>query len=336
MGTVRVAVLAGFEKQVRLLQGNPDKILRANGFKPEFFTEFEADDVVCYERVERLLHAAAVATDCPHFAARLGTQQNINLLGSISHLMLQSNNVGAALMELTDHLLLHVSSGATAKLHVFGEHAYLGYYSSSETGLRKQSDELAMSQSMVVMKALCGEDWKPTRVNFCHGPPDNLRPYLKIFDTTVFFGHDRTEIVFPKTWLELPILQTDPALNMILRTHINQLEENIPQDICARIVQLIRELLPVGSCSTETVAERLAVHPRTMQRMLREEGSSFSELLESVRQEIASERLRNSDMSIIQLSDYLGYADNTAFTRAFKRWYGATPMQWRKSVNTGG
>ena len=73
-----------------------------------------------------------------------------------------------------------------------------------------------------------------------------------------------------------------------------------------------------------------------MQRMLREEGSSFSELLESVRQEIASERLRNSDMSIIQLSDYLGYADNTAFTRAFKRWYGATPMQWRKSVNTGG
>jgi len=56
--------------------------------------------------------------------------------------------------------------------------------------------------------------------------------------------------------------------------------------------------------------------------------------LESVRQAIATERLRNSDISIIQLSDYLGYADNTAFTRAFKRWFGSTPREWRKSVNS--
>jgi AraC-like DNA-binding protein len=70
--------------------------------------------------------------------------------------------------------------------------------------------------------------------------------------------------------------------------------------------------------------------------MLKEQGSSFSDLLESVRQSIASDRLRNSNISIIQLADYLGYADNTAFTRAFKRWFGSTPRAWRKSVNSTG
>ena len=79
------------------------------------------------------------------------------------------------------------------------------------------------------------------------------------------------------------------------------------------------------------VASQMALHPRTLQRMLKEQGSSFSSLLESVRKAIATERLSNSAVPIIQLSDYLGYADNTAFTRAFKRWYGTTPKQWRKN-----
>ena len=152
----------------------------------------------------------------------------------------------------------------------------------------------------------------------------------------MFFGQERTEIVFPKHWLNAPIIQTDPALNMILSTHINQPEQNIPRNFCDEVVCLIKDLLPLGPCGLETVADRLAVHQRTLQRTLKEEGSSFSDLLESVRQEIATERLRNSNISIIQLSDYLGYADNTAFTRAFKRWFGSTPREWRKTVNSGG
>jgi len=78
----------------------------------------------------------------------------------------------------------------------------------------------------------------------------------------------------------------------------------------------------------------MIMHERTLQRMLKQQGTSFSLLLDQVRMDIAADRLANSAVSIIQLSDYLGYADNTAFTRAFKRWYGITPMQWRKSPDS--
>jgi AraC-like DNA-binding protein len=59
-------------------------------------------------------------------------------------------------------------------------------------------------------------------------------------------------------------------------------------------------------------------------------GTSYSELLEEIRRNIAKEQLSNTNISITQLSDYLGYADNTALTRAFKRWFGMTPTEWKK------
>jgi len=334
MAKVRAAVIAGFDKQMRLLQADPDKILQANGFSPGFPAVGDLDELVSYNCIEGLLQNAADATGCSHFAALLGINQNINLLGAVGQLMLQSNDVGTALLALVDHLMLHISGPVNGALNSFGDQAHLSYHNSAQTELRKQSDELAMAQSIVIMQALCGLDWKPTRVCFCHESPASLKPYQKLFKAPVLFDQQRTEIVFPKIWLKAPILQVDPALNMILRSHINQLEEDVPRDLCGDVVRLIRELLPLGPCGIETVADRLAVHPRTLQRMLKQEGSSFSDLLESVRQAIATERLRNSDISIIQLSDYLGYADNTAFTRAFKRWFGSTPREWRKSVNS--
>ena len=80
----------------------------------------------------------------------------------------------------------------------------------------------------------------------------------------------------------------------------------------------------------EHIANNLSMHPRTLQRKLKEAGISYSEVVENIRKEVATERLENSNITIMQLSDYLGYKDNTAFTRAFKKWFGVTPMQWRK------
>ena len=82
--------------------------------------------------------------------------------------------------------------------------------------------------------------------------------------------------------------------------------------------------------SLEHAAKKLSLHPRTLQRKLDEENICYSGMLKKIRKEVAIERLQNSDISIIQLADYLGYGDNTAFTRAFKRWFGDSPSQWRK------
>ena len=331
---VRVAMMAGFDQQVRQLMGDPAAILRDQGLPSGYFVDHSQGQLLTYDQADELLHAASVATSCPHFSILLGTQQNKNLSSVIRLVMHQSSDVGTALQALCDHPALHVASSASLTLEVFGNQACLSYKNSSISEHCRYSEELALSQTMIMFKALCGGEWAPAKVSFRHQSPHNISAYLDIFASPVHFAQSETQIHFAKTWLDLPIRQSDPALNMILQTHSQQSDDAGDQGLCSDIADIIRELLPTGQFSIEQVADLRAVHPRTLQRMLKKEGKSFSGLLESVRREIATERLLHSDISIIQLSDYLGYADNTAFTRAFRRWYGSAPMQWRKSTDT--
>ena len=334
MGVVRVAVMSGFDNLVRELGADPSHVLSSVGLPKNYFVSHHEDDLMPYKQAEILLDAASRATKCVHFSALLGSRQTINVVGVISYLMQQCPTVGTAVQALFDHHSVHVKDALTLEFSETGEQARVSYRSFTNTGLSNISEEMAMAHLLVIMQGLCKDRFKATRVNFRHRQPQDLFPYLKIFSAPVYFEQNQTEMVFAKHWLDKPILHADPGLKEILHTHVMQLEEDNSVDLLESVRSTIRETLPTRSCSIDMVASQMALHPRTLQRMLKEQGSSFSSLLESVRKAIATERLGNSAVPIIQLSDYLGYADNTAFTRAFKRWYGTTPKQWRKNSHS--
>ena len=334
MGTVRVAIMSGFDNLVRELGADPRHILSSVGLPENYFASHHEDDLMPYEQAEILLGAASRATQCIHFSALLGSRQTMGVVGVIAYLMRQCSTVGTAVQALLDHHSVHVKDALTLEFSESREQAWVSYRSSTSTGLNNISEEMAMAHLLVIMRGLCNDRFKATRVNFRHRQPQDLFPYLKIFSAPVYFEQNETEMVFAKHWLDKPILHADPGLRQILQTHVMQLEEDNSVDLLESVSSIIREMLPTRSCSIDMVASQMALHPRTLQRMLKEQGSSFSSLLESVRKVIATERLSNSAVPIIQLSDYLGYADNTAFTRAFKRWYGTTPKQWRKNSHS--
>ena len=331
MGMVRVAIMSGFDNLVRELGADPIPILSSVGLPENYFASHHEDDLMPYEQAERLLDAASRATNCPHFSALLGSRQTMNVVGVIAYLMRQCSTVGTALEALLEHHSVHVKDALALEFSEAGDQACVSYRSFTNTGLSNTSEEIAMAHLLVIMQGLCNDRFKATRVNFRHRQSQDLFPYLKIFSAPVYFEQYQTEMIFARHWLDKPILHADPGLKQILQTHVLQLEEEKSVDLLESVRSAIREILPTRSCSIDMVANQMVVHPRTLQRMLKEQGSSFSSLLESVRKSIATERLSNSTVSIIQLSDYLGYADNTAFTRAFKRWYGTSPKQWRKN-----
>lgn len=334
MGMVRVAVMSGFDNLVRELGADPSHILSSVGLPENYFVNHHEDDLMPYDQAEILLDAASRATKCLHLSALLGSRQTMNVLGVIAHLMRQCSTVGTALQALRDHHSVHVKDALAIELSEIGEQACMSYRRFTNTGLSNISEEMAMAHLLVIMRGLSNDRFKATRVNFRHRQPKDLFPYLKIFSAPVYFEQHKTEIVFAKHWLDKSILHADPSLKQILHTHVMQLESDNSIDLLDSVRNTVREILPTRSCSIDMVASQMALHPRTLQRMLKEQGSSFSSLLESVRKAIATERLSNSAVPIIQLSDYLGYADNTAFTRAFKRWYGTTPKQWRKNSHS--
>jgi AraC-like DNA-binding protein len=99
--------------------------------------------------------------------------------------------------------------------------------------------------------------------------------------------------------------------------------------------RVLRRLLiaatPVSELHLERVAALFGRHPRTLNRLLQAEGTSFKRVLDEARYQIARQRLRDTRLSIQELAATLGYADATAFTRAFRRWSGASPSAWRST-----
>ncbi|OBG24111.1 hypothetical protein A5768_22340 [Mycolicibacterium fortuitum] len=92
---------------------------------------------------------------------------------------------------------------------------------------------------------------------------------------------------------------------------------------------VIRQLLPTGELSAEQVSRQFGIHPKTLQRRLVAEGTTYAELVDRTRRELAHRLLTDTDLPVAQVSRRLGYAEHSVFTRACKKWFGVTPTQYR-------
>jgi len=329
MSQVRVGAISRFREQAMELKYDPGEILQAAGLSATYFSDHTSDDMMTYEKIEFLLQVAANITRCPTFSARMGVKQDINFLGIVGYVMQQSSDVRTALRELVNHFTLHVREGAILETDEYGDFATLSF-TVTQSYKAIQTSELAISEAMAVMRSVCGMYWKPNSVNFSHEASDSAATYTKIFGVPVHFNQEKSQIVFPRNCLDQKIEKADPELNKILRSHIEALDDSESYGVVTQVERLIRRNLPTGKCSVDLVASLMSVHRRTLHRMLKEESTSYKEILERIRKTTAQERLKNSSVSIIQLSDFLGYRDNSAFTRAFSRWFGSSPQAWRK------
>jgi AraC-like DNA-binding protein len=104
------------------------------------------------------------------------------------------------------------------------------------------------------------------------------------------------------------------------------------EDYVAHTKMIIQSVLATGGATLPVVASLLNIHPRQLQTQLRQAGRSFRELLDEVRFNEARLQLSHSAINLTDLALSLGYADETAFSRAFKRWSGVAPRQWRQQT----
>ena len=329
---VRFTSIGGIIELIGEFDVDPANVCKEAGFSSTALYTYSADDYVEYNDIEKLLQTAADMTGCPYFGALLGARKDLTMLGLLGHVMQHSPDIQAALVELIDHGTMQVPSGATLQLENAGEYSSVLYQVSGRQPVVTQTNELAISEFNRFMAVLCGSAWSPVEVHFTHKEHGDRAAYKRLFGAQVKFNQDENRVIFRSNILKMNIPKSNPELRNIFKTHPDLVQSNASKSLAERIEQIIRRTLPSGSCSIEHTACLLSIHRRTLHRRLLSEGTSFSEILESTRKKIAAERLSNSNMSIVQLAQYLGYADNSAFTRSFKRWYGATPQQWRKKL----
>lgn len=181
--------------------------------------------------------------------------------------------------------------------------------------------------------------WLPAGVGqvtvwFSHPEPESLEEYRRTFgDVEVRFGQSWDGFVFDAALLDLPMPQADPSLHRVLRQHADRLlEELAPGDsLIERVRADILATLKDASVGAETTAARLHMSRRTLTRQLGQHGTSFSELLEDVRRRLAVRYLQTTDHSVEDIAFLLGYSNAAPFVRAFKRWTGKAPLEFRRS-----
>ena len=326
-GTARVGPLVHVPALLKELGVAPETVLCEEGIDPMLLADPE--NTIGFTPLGSLLTRCAATTGCAHFGLLLGKRSGVDALGLIGLLASHAPNLGTALRDLILHMHLN-DRGAVPLLSVEGECAFLGYsvYHPRVESTRHIYDGV-MAVVRNVMRTLCGPDWRPSEVIFSHSRPPDLKPFQNHFQASLRFDAPRTGLLFPAHCLKHYLPGSNPKLRRLLEDRVAALEAEGAGDLVAQVRRILHNLVLDGHGSLGEVAQIFAVHRRTLNRRLRERGLTFKRLLDEVRYEIACQLLADTDLSVVELAAVLGYADDTAFSRAFRRWSGSPPTAWR-------
>jgi AraC-like DNA-binding protein len=176
-----------------------------------------------------------------------------------------------------------------------------------------------------------GVNLRPTEIHFRHPPPRNTSEHERIFQAPVRFRQGATRAIIDLSVLRIPQLLADPATSELLEHYIQASlnRAGVYDDLTAALRASLSRLLSSDSASLGTAARELGMSRRGLQRKLAARGTSFRGLLQSLRYQLALTLLSQRHVSMNEAADALGFAELSSFSRAFKRWTGASPQAYR-------
>ena len=171
---------------------------------------------------------------------------------------------------------------------------------------------------------------KPLSVHFVHAPLADTQEYLDFFGCEVVFNAQFNGVIIDPSSLQLPLTNSNKEVLNVLCGHAeNQLAEKKSNAAMVIIQQFVTEQLPHQVPSLQDIAAHLGITTRQVQRKFQKEGTNLTELLEQIRKNLAIAYLSQTDHKLIYIARMLGYSEQSAFQRAFKRWTGHTPQDFR-------
>ena len=330
---VRSASLAGYPELARSLGLNPQALMRKAGLSPRCMDDPETPIPV--QAARRLLESAAQATGVEDFGLRMARGRRLANLGPISIVLREEPTARQALDTLCRYLRLLNASLITriedhADVVVIREEFLTGRGEPV-----RQSIELAVGVMFRILGELLGPGWRPRRVCFTHRAPASVESHRALFGATVEFNADFNGMVCSARDLAARLSTTDTGMAPLARRFLDQALSNIRTDTHDTVCQLIAALLPGGRCTADQVAQRLGMDRRILHRHLVARGASFSSLLHAVRCDFAIRQVRDSDRSLAEVAELLGFSGPSAFAFWFRRAFGCTMSQWRRDHPVG-
>ncbi|TVP92034.1 MAG: AraC family transcriptional regulator [Pseudomonadaceae bacterium] len=273
---------------------------------------------------DELWEAFCQASGDPLIGMKLGLQVQIGHLDSVGMLLVTCDTLGEALEELVEYAPV-IGDGGEFLLHSEASQVFIDYRPHLRVRVAERV-EAVLASMLSLTRWATGGQFQPAGVWLAHAPLAPVADYEQLLGCPVHFSAGCNHLGFAATQLSLPQIQANAAL----RDHLRQLADYTlsamgQHSLSAEVQRLVRTHPRWGK---ERIAEQLDLSGRHLNRKLAEEGLSFKSLRESVLQQMACQALRG-DRRVAEIAEQLGFSDENAFVRAFRRWQGVTPARFR-------
>ncbi len=279
-----------------------------------------------------LFESASKNTQNDNFGLWFGNQFQPDDLGLWGYSAISAPTLGNALDNLIDLFRFHQQC-SMLRLTATNAQFYQLEYQIRDPNIvqRRQDAELSLGMFFNLVRQCMGKNWRPEEVYFEHPKPENSREHEGAFNAPVFFNQKFNAIVFDPAILGTPMPKADLKLMSITRTCLESLYTNTPinQNLTDKIRNLIRIKLAEGYPALDLIAENLYMSTSAVQRSLAWEGLSYTDLVEDVRRSLAEIYFKQRNLSLSEIAYLLGYSELSAFSRAFRRWTGFSPREYR-------
>ncbi|KZZ13774.1 hypothetical protein A3758_13735 [Oleiphilus sp. HI0118] len=331
---IRATSLLAYDELVHDLGEDPKPLLDRFSIP---LSQFRPDrSFIPFRSVAALLEASAKELRCPEFGLRLAEYQGMHILGPISVIARNSQTVEEAILNIARYLYFHCPALDLQLIRGQELDFVLMRLDVTELTLaqNRQAYEVSIGNGKKILKLLAGEDFIPEGIAFKHHQIATNEAYQRAFGCEVKFEQSWCGLKIPLSALGQKLTSTDDQARELAEQFLNANIAHVSDSFSTRVIQLIDSLLPTRNCTNKTIAEHLAIHPRTLQRKLASEGTTYESLLDQERRQLAEQYLSQKDMRLDHITGLLGYSEQAVFNRACRRWFGATPTEYRNSLAT--
>ena len=278
------------------------------------------------------LEEAARVTNDDCFGLHFGERYHPKDIGALVYVVLNSPTIAVAFQNVARYLRIHNEAVAVSFVQSDG-HAYLHHHVRGVPLQRaRQHEECALTIGIAIIRMMAGSEWRPVEVQFEHEAPPRTNEHARIFGAPVLFGCDGNVIVIEREFCDRQVPTADRRLYPILEDYLERQLENRPTEnrFIVSVRTAIGNAMKDGEPKVTQVAVALGVSVRTLQRRLGESGVDYRALVDDIRHELALRYLRDRRHTLSDVAYLLGYSEISAFSRAFRRWTGSTPSDYRR------
>jgi AraC-like DNA-binding protein len=308
----------------------PEAFFRAAGIDPEIIHDPHAH--IARQKSDALMRALAERIADPAFGLRAAQCWHPSNLGTLGYAWLSSSTLRTALKRLVRYWRI-VMADVTVRLDETPEGVQFIH---TPPELDSTLDRIRGDTVMAIISDMCrtnfGQAFSPRRVAFRHPAPADASPYESLFGCPVSFGADANRLLIGSGEADHPL----PTGNRDLaaahdRILIEQLARLDKTDVIARLRASLLERMTSGEFSAQDIARDLHMSPRSLQRRLAEADASYKSLIDDTRRDMALRYLQDPSKSASDITFLLGYSQQSVFSRAFRRWTGMSPSEYRSS-----